>query len=125
MITLLLILLAALLVVSFIALAIWSVVRGEARATQMLEDWLHDNDFQLLQKSTPWIKDNPFFMSSNRSQKIFKITVRDKTGQILQGWLRCGHALAGVAVKQTEVKWDKSAPSSANAAPRDRLLPPH
>lgn len=90
------------------ALGVWSVVRGEARAQQMLDNWLRDNEFQLLQKSAPWIKDNPFFMGSNRSQKVFKIVVRDKTGQVRQGWLRCGHALAGVAVSQVEVKWNKA-----------------
>ena len=105
--TLLLLFAVLILISCTFALAIWSVVRGEARATQMLEQWLRDNDFQLLQKSAPWIKDNPFFLSSNRSQKVFKIVVRDKTGQIRQGWLRCGHALAGVAVSQVEVKWDK------------------
>ena len=106
------------------ALAVWSVVRGEARAQQMLDDWLRENEFQLLQKSTPWIKDNPFFLSSNRSQKVFKVVVRDKTGQTRQGWLRCGHALMGVAVDQVEVKWDKTAVVDENADPRDRVLPP-
>ena len=108
------------------ALAIWSVMRDETRAAQMLNGWLRDNDFQLLQKSTPWIKDNPFFMSSNRSQKVFKVTVRDRTGQIRQGWLRCGHALAGVAVDQVEVKWDKTFSNEAqiHAEPRDHVLPP-
>ena len=110
-----------LLFASAFALAIWSVVRGEARATQMLEDWLRDNDFQLLQKSAPWIKDNPFFLGSNRSQKVFKITIRDKTGQIRQGWLRCGHALAGVAITQTEVKWDVTANNQTE--PRNHFLP--
>lgn len=95
------------------------------RAVQTLDEWLRDNDFQLLQKSTPWIKDNPFFMSSNRSQKVFKMTVRDKTGQIRQGWLRCGHALGGVAASLVEIKWDKAeANNDQSAEPRDRVLPP-
>ena len=121
--TFLLLFLALLFVASSIALAIWSVVRGETRATQMLDDWLRDNDFQLLGKSTPWVKDNPFFMSSNRSQKVFKVTVRDKTGRVRVGWLRCGHALGGVAVSQVEVKWDE-APQQEQIAARDSILPP-
>ena len=112
------------LLAGVVALAVWSVVRGETRASEMLEQWLRDNDFQLLQKSTPWIKDNPFFLSSNRSQKVFKVSVRDRDGKIRQGWVRCGHALAGVAVSQVEVKWDKTAPIQAQAEPRDRILPP-
>ena len=107
-----------------LALAVWSVVRGETRAAQMLDEWLRDNDFQLLQKSAPWIKDNPFFGSSNRSQKVFKVVVRDATGQIRHGWLRCGHALVGVAASQVEVKWDKAATDDAQSEPRDRVLPP-
>lgn len=106
------------------SLAVWAVVRGESRASQMLEKWLRNNDFQLLQKSTPWIKDNPFFASSNRSQKVFKVTVRDRDGVIRHGWLRCGHALASVAVDQVEVKWDKTADEQTEAEPRDRILPP-
>ncbi len=107
-----------------VALAVWGVVRAESRASQMLEQWLRDNDFQLLQKSTPWRKDNPFFASSNRGQKVFKVTVRDKSGAIRAGWLRCGHALAGVAVPQIEVKWDKTATVNEQSQPRDRALPP-
>ena len=122
--TLLFLLGFVLLIAGVLALAAWSIVRGETRASQMLEQWLHDNDYRLLQKGTPWIKDNPFFMSSNRSQKVFKVSVRDREGKIRQGWVRCGHALAGVAVSQVEVKWDEMANAQPQAEPRDRVLPP-
>lgn len=124
MMTLLFLLGFPLLFAGVAALVVWGVVRGETRAAQMLEQWLRDNDYQLLQKSTPWIKDNPFFASSNRSQKVFKVSVRDREGKIRQGWVRCGHALVGVAVKQVEVKWDKTANAQPQAEPRDRILPP-
>ncbi len=124
MMIVLLVLLAMISVGALLALAVWSVVRGETRASEMLEQWLRDNNYQLLQKSTPWMKDNPFFMSSNRSQKVFKVTIRDKTGQVRVGWVRCGHALAGVAVQQVEVKWDKTPVQEEQAEPRDRVLPP-
>ena len=124
MATLLLLIFAPLFIAAVAVLALWSVARGEARASEMLDEWLRDNNFQLLQKSTPWIKDNPFFISSNRSQKVFKVTVRDKTGQVRVGWVRCGHALLGVAVKQVEVKWDKTPVQQEQAEPHDRVLPP-
>ncbi len=120
----LLVLLAMISVGALLALALWGALRGESRASQMLAKWLSDNDFQLLQKSTPWMKDNPFFMGSNRSQKVFKVTVRDKTGQVRVGWVRCGHALAGVAVNQIEVKWNKTPVQEEQGEPRDRVLPP-
>ena len=94
-------------IVAVAALAIWSVVRGESRAARMLDNWLSENNYQLLQKSAPWIKDNPFFLSSNRSQKVWKVTIRTPAGEVRQAWVRCGHALLGVAKDQVEVKWDK------------------
>ena len=106
---------------ALLALAVWSVVRGETRAAEMLEGWLRENNYQLLQKSTPWMKDNPFFLSSNRSQKVFKVTIRTPEGTIRQAWLRCGHALVGTAIDQVEVKWDDSFKAGE---PRDQVLPP-
>lgn len=120
MMTILLIFLAMLAVGAVLALAVWSVLRGESRASEMLEKWLRDNDYQLLQKSTPWIKDNPFFLSSNRSQKVFKVTIRTPEGTVRQAWLRCGHALAGTAIEQVEVKWDNNFKAGE---PRDQVLP--
>ena len=101
--------LALIFIAAVFGLAIWSVVRGEARAAQMLDQWLRDNNYQLLQKSAPWIRDNPFFLSSNRSQKVFKVVVRTPDGTIRTAWLRCGHALVGTAIEQIEVKWNDSA----------------
>ena len=117
----LLIFLAMLALGAVLALVIWSVVRGETRAAEMLDKWLRDNNYQLLQKSTPWIKDNPFFMGSNRSQKVFKVTIRTPEGIVRQAWLRCGHALVGTAIDQVEVKWDDSFKAGK---PRDQVLPP-
>ena len=94
-------------IAAFLTLALWRVIGGESRAQQMLDNWLADNDFQLLRKSTPWIKDNPFFLGSNRSQKVFKVVVRTPQGGVRTGWVRCGHALLGVAKDQVEVKWEK------------------
>lgn len=109
MATLLLCFLALIVLAAVFAIAIWSVVRSEARASQMLEHWLRENDYQLLQKSAPWIKDNPFWMSSNRSQKVFKVTIRTLDGTTRAAWVRCGHALWGTSIDQVEVKWDKTA----------------
>lgn len=116
----LLILLAMIMVGAVLALAVWSVLRGESRASEMLEKWLSDNNYKLLQKSTPWMKDNPFFMSSNRSQKVFKVMIHTPEGTIRQAWLRCGHALVGVAIEQVEVKWDESFKAGE---PGDQVLP--
>ena len=99
---------ALIFIAAVFGLAIWSVVRSEARAAQMLDKWLRDNNYQLLQKSAPWIRDNPFFLSSNRSQKVFKVAVRTSEVAIRHAWLRCGHALFGTAIEQIEVKWDDS-----------------
>lgn len=87
--------------------ALWAVARGEQRAHLMLQKWINENNFVLLERTAPWIKDNPFFGSSNRSQKVFYITLRQSDGQIRRAWVRCGHALWGVWVEQVEVKWDK------------------
>ncbi len=121
MTTILLILLAIITVGSVLALAVWSVLHGESRASEMLDKWLNDNNYQLLQKSTPWMKDNPFFMGSNRSQKVFKVTIRTPEGTVRQAWLRCGHALVSTAINQVEVKWDESFKAGE---PRNQVLPP-
>ena len=113
-----------LLVAAIVALAVWSVVRGESRASRMLDNWLRENNYQLLQKSAPWIKDNPFFMGSNRSQKVFKVAVRTPEGAVRHAWVRCGHALVGVAKDQIEVKWDETAHDEPKGEARDRVLPP-
>ena len=117
----LLIFLAMLAFGAVLALAVWSVMRGETRASEMLDKWLRENNYQLLQKSTPWMKDNPFFLSSNRSQKVFKVTIRTPDGTVRTAWLRCGHALVGTAINQVEVKWDESFKAGE---PRDQVLPP-
>lgn len=99
-------LLGMLLMAAVLGLVVWNVTSGEARAAAMLDQWLRDHDYQLLQKSAPWIKDNPFFGGSNRSQKVFKVTIRTPDGTVRAAWLRCGHALWGVVKDQVEVKWD-------------------
>ena len=89
-------------------LALWGVLRAETRASEMLEKWLRDNEFRLIEKSTPWVKDNPFFASSNKGQKVFKVTVSTPDGRTRRAWVLCGHAMAGTAIEQVEVKWNET-----------------
>ena len=105
-----------LLIAAIGVVALWGVIRAETRASQMLEAWLRQNEFRLLEKSTPWVKDNPFFASSNRGQKVFKVVIATPDGQTRRAWVRCGHALAGTAIDQIEVKWDETAPASGDGA---------
>ena len=104
--------------------AIFSVVRAEQRAHKMLQKWVNENNFVLLDRKAPWIKNNPFFLSSNRSQKVFYVTLRQSDGKIRRAWVRCGHALWGVWVEQIEVKWDTRPASEIDDTgdPRNQLI---
>lgn len=108
-----------------VALVVWSVFQGEARAEATLQTWLRDNNYELLQKAAPWIKDNPFLWSSNRGQKVFYVTIRQPDGQLRRAWIRCGHALWGAFVDGIEVKWDNRPipPIKESQDPRDQVLP--
>ena len=61
-----------------------------ARSAPILQDWADENGFEILEKSYRHFFKGPFFFRASRHQTVYRVTVRDKAGQVGTGWVACG-----------------------------------
>ncbi len=83
-------------------LQVWFV----SLSRQMIERWAKKNGLQLLSSRFCWIRRGPFFWSSSKAQRIYRVNVRPPEGRPRTGWVRCGSFWGGIFVEKIEVRWD-------------------
>ena len=95
--------LAILAVVAFAACLItWHF----SRSRSVLEQWAHDHGFRILHSEYRNFSKGPFFWTSSKGQTVYYVTVRDGSGNVRSGWVRCGGWLLGLMSDKAEVRWD-------------------
>lgn len=89
-----------------IAVAIGSVFWAQSRGQSMLETWAHQNGYELLSREECWFFRGPFFWTSSKGQKVYKVTVSEAEGRVRHGYVRCGSFWLGLWSDNVDVRWD-------------------
>ena|ERR1700690_687222 len=77
-----------------------SITRERMRSFAVLEDWASENSFQITEGRRCFF-DGPFFTKLTRGQTVYFVKIRDSSGNLRSGWVRCG-----IRRDNVEVKWD-------------------
>lgn len=89
-----------------IAAAIGSIVWAQSRGKSMLETWAHQNGYEILSSEECWFFSGPFFWTSSKGQKVYKVTVSEAEGRIRSGYVRCGSFWLGLWSDRVDARWD-------------------
>jgi hypothetical protein len=92
-----------------------------ARAAAILQQWADENGYEILERSYCHFFRGPFFFRTTKDQVVYRVTVRDKAGNVGTGWVACGSWWLGLWSNQAKVSWDQ-APQATAAPMRDRWL---
>ena len=84
-----------------LAVVIWLMWKGYARARANLQRWVDDQGYSLVTAKQAWVMRGPYTWTASNAQIVFRINVLDEQGQERTGWIRCGHWLAGAAFSDT------------------------
>ncbi|MBV8879394.1 MAG: hypothetical protein JO332_05500 [Planctomycetaceae bacterium] len=91
-----------------ILLALWTSSQGRS----MLRRWTSAQGFEILSHEECWFFRGPFFWTSSKGQKVYKVRLRDREGQLRRGYVRCGGYWLGLWSEAVEVRWDDDGISS-------------
>lgn len=92
-----------------------------SRSSAILEKWADENGYEILEKSYRYFFRGPFFFRATKDQAVYRVTVRDKAGNVESGWVACGSWLLGLWSNQAKVRWDEA--TQATPSPmRDRWM---
>src|SRR5215831_10050757 len=86
--------------------SVLSFMRRNSVALSHLEQWAQNNGYSLLEQKPVWLMPLRVFPLVSRSQKVYRIKVRDNQGEILAGWARVGGWWFGLFSNTVVVKWD-------------------
>lgn len=96
---------------------VWNLARSDA----ILQEWADGNGYEILEKSYCLFFRGPFFFRTTKDQVVYRVTVRDKAGNVGKGWVACGSWWFGLWSKEAKVRWDE-APEAASSKMYDRPL---
>lgn len=88
------------------ALVLLSWAWGSSRGASLLDGWAQANGLQILSQEQCWFFKGPFFWTSSKGQKVYRVTVRDGEGFARSGYVRCGGYWLGMMSDNVEVRWD-------------------
>ena len=71
----------------------------------MLQRWLEENGYELIESENRLFKRGPF--SPLGKQIVFKLTVRSPETGVRSGWLGCGGQFSGLLSERAEMIWDQ------------------
>jgi hypothetical protein len=77
------------------------------RSAAILEKWADENGYEILERSYRWFFRGPFFFRTSKGQTVYRVTVRDKAGNVQTGWVACGSWWWGLLSDQARVIWDE------------------
>jgi len=95
-----------LLFVVFAGLAITFAVLRYGKGRQLLEDWVSDNGYTLVECQRRILFRGPFFWTTGRSQLVYQIIVQDAAGVRRSGYARVGAYIIGMLSDKVDVRWD-------------------
>lgn len=80
---------AAVLLALGVAVAARYNVRRLGQARRALEGWASSNGYALLGARLCWAPTGPFSTAIATHQPVYRVTVRDGSGAVRRGWVRC------------------------------------
>jgi hypothetical protein len=86
------------------ALMVWAW--GSSRGASLLDGWASSEGLEILSQEECWFFKGPFFWTSSKSQKVYRVTVRDAEGRTRSGYVRCGGYWLGMMSDNVDVRWD-------------------
>jgi hypothetical protein len=89
-----------------VVIAVTSIVWHFSRSRSLVERWAAGNGYELLNAEYRNFFRGPFFWMTSKSQTVYHVEVRDQSGRIRSGWVRCGSWWSGLFSDQTEVRWE-------------------
>ena len=101
---------AIILLVICLPLVVASLCFHTWRSDALLDRFVKERGYRLIRKERRTLFRGPFFFSTGRGQEVYYITVEDREGQLLCGYVRCGGAIFGMFSDNLEVIWDKPKP---------------
>lgn len=97
------VIIGAVLMAGFVLL---SILWGSSRGTSMLDQWAQANGLQIVSREECWFFKGPFFWTSTRGQKIYRVSVLDRDGRTRSGYVRCGGYWLGLWSDHVDARWD-------------------
>ena len=91
------------LLTAFVMFATWW---QDARAERMLERWCRHTGFDLLSRRNCWLWKGPYFTAFLNGQWVYRVQIRNRSGRVKSGYVRCGSHLLGVLAEEVDVRWD-------------------
>ena len=76
---------------------------------------------EILEKFYRHFLKGPFFFRASRHQTVYRVTVRDKAGQVGTGWVACGSWWWGLCRTSGTRAWDE-VPQTTATSMHDRWL---
>ena len=95
-----------LVVLAVIAFAACSMSWHFSRSRTVLETWADENGFEIVRSEYCHFMRGPFFWTTSKGQTIYYVTVRDRSGRVRTGWVRCGGYFMGLFSDAAEVRWE-------------------
>jgi hypothetical protein len=96
---------AALLFILFFIVVLFVLWCHISRSWKIVKQWAHDNDMELIEVQRRFLRRGPYWCTGN-CQDVFRVTVRDGSGQERSGYVRVGGWLLGLLSDQVDVEWD-------------------
>lgn len=95
-----------LMVVAVIAFVACSISWHFSRSRSVLETWADANGFEIVRSEYCHFMRGPFFWTTSKGQSVYYVTVRDPSGRVRTGWVRCGGFFSGLFSDAAEVRWE-------------------
>jgi hypothetical protein len=106
-------------ILAVLTITIFSVRWHFGRSAAILRRWADENGYEILEKSYRHFLRGPFFFRTTKHQTVYRVTVRDKAGNVGSGWVACGSWWMGLWSDQAKVRWDE-VPQATASTMRDR-----
>ena len=77
-----------------------------SRSRSLLDRWADQHGFEILHSEYRHFFQGPFFWTTFRGQTVYRVKVRDGSGQVRSGWVRCGSVFMGLLTDKAEARWE-------------------
>jgi hypothetical protein len=89
-----------------VAAAIGMLTWHFSRSRSVLERWAEQHSFEIVHSEYRFFFQGPFFWTTFRGRTVYRVKVRDGSGELHSGWVRCGSFFLGLLSDKAEVRWD-------------------
>lgn len=86
--------------------AIWVLIWYLRKARVLLQRWADGNGYSILEARYHYLFRGPFFWSAS-AQIVYRVLVKDHTGNRRMGWVRIGSIWRGIFSDEATVRWDR------------------